>query len=84
MSLLGPGMGDRRPGKDTLLEIGAGGWEGRSPQGLCESNRLSNEFRHWEEKENGLQSRMNRSLLFNSGVPGVLREAIPYPRRCLC
>lgn len=62
----------------------SGGWEGRSPQGLSDSNRLSNEFRHWEEKENGLQSRLNRSSLFNSGVPGVLREAIPYPRRCLC
>lgn len=62
----------------------SGGWEGRSPQGLSDSNRLSNEFRHWEEKENGLQSRLNRSSLFNSGVPGVLREAIPYPQRCLC
>ena len=72
-------MGDRRPSKDTLLEIGERDGREGAPQGLCDRNRLSDEFRHWEGKANGLQSRLNRSSLFNSGVPGVLREALPYP-----
>lgn len=33
VSLLGPGVGDRRPGKDTLLEIGAGGRREGAPRG---------------------------------------------------
>lgn len=33
VSLLGPGVGDRRPCKDTLLEIGAGGGREGAPRG---------------------------------------------------
>lgn len=47
----GRGGGIGVPAKTPYWRSGAGDGREGAPRGLSDSNRLSNEFRHWEEKK---------------------------------